>query len=144
MGHPSSATLRISLAHLSLPVCRMGRTSTLVLGLLLIVFFCEPRVGEAPFTRTPSATPVAAAPAKGAQDVAAASIRVEHELVHAPVVISAATPVRSRLATAVRHSRMQKRHETEQGPPTVASRARRMFFGDGTHRPEPFPRPTRD
>jgi hypothetical protein len=67
----------------------------------------------------------------------AATIRVVHQLVHVPVI---ASPVRATPIPSTRRARIDRGPE----PQRLHSRARRVLFGDGLHRPEPFPRPTKD
>lgn len=66
------------------------------------------------------------------------SIRIEHEIMRVPVKPAVPRPV-LRPQTSSRQARLQPRTE-----PQGHSRAHRILFGDGTYRPEPFPRPSRD
>jgi hypothetical protein len=117
----------------------MRRTLGLVVCFLLGMLSLS-RIGEAPVASqvTPAAVgvpPVAASSAVEQPLDATPSVRIEHHLVHVPV--TTISPVRTRSAPAVRQARMERRPDQSR-----ASRARRVLFGDGTYRPEPFPRPT--
>jgi hypothetical protein len=84
-----------------------------------------PGLGEAPVATEPL-------PARPA-DV---PVRIEHELIRVPEVRQPARPVLA--APPVRRART-----TASPQRAPLARARRVLFGDGTYRPEPFPRPTR-
>lgn len=79
-----------------------------------------------------------AAPAAAAQSAQPAPrpsdrIHVERTLVRATEEV-VEPPVRTERA------HVQPRREAEAVPPPLISRARRVIFGSGRHRPEPFPR----
>lgn len=114
-----------------------GRVLTL-LGLALAASVSLlPGFGEAPVATEPLAVP---GPAPDAP------VRIEHEFVTVPEVRQ---PVR---APGVRRppakrvappAPVTRARATERVPPAPLARARRVLFGDGTYRPEPFPRPAR-
>jgi hypothetical protein len=76
--------------------------------------------------------PLPAVPAERAVRV----VRVEHQL-----VIPALNVVEPTARTAAsRQVRRGQRPAAEAQPPVLLSRAKRVLFGDGRYRPEPFPR----
>lgn len=98
-----------------------------VLGLALVAsvtFF--PGFGEAPVATEPL-------PARPAD----APVRIEHELITVPEVRQ---PTRTRVVTLPPPVRRARTEPAQRAP---LARARRVLFGDGTYRPEPFPRPVR-
>ena len=93
-----------------------------------------PRASEAPPALLTSAgAPATPAAASGAVSEGP-SIRIEHELVIAPVW---RPPVRRSPEVAPRHVRMAGRRPQPAG---AIAGTRRLLFGDGKYRPEPFPR----
>lgn len=120
--------------HVSGLFDRMRSPSRVALAVLLLLGLGLSGVGEAPRPRAGSSVPAASIPITA---VTPPAVRLQEELVYAPVVRA---PGRTRVA-APPH-RVAARRASE--PPRLASRARRLLFGDGTYRPEPFPRPTRD
>jgi hypothetical protein len=96
-----------------------------------------PGFGEAPVATEPLGAPVPAAEA---------AVRIEHEFVTVPEVRQPVRapgvrpPAARRVAPPAPVSRARA---TERVPPAPLARARRVLFGDGTYRPQPFPRPSR-
>jgi hypothetical protein len=82
--------------------------------------------------RVQDAARAAAAPAQAAPRPSD-RIHVERTLVRATEEV-----VEPRVRTERAH--VQPRREAKAGPPPLISRARRVIFGSGRHRPEPFPR----
>jgi len=115
--------------------CEMSR-AVVSLACALIVLLVLHGVSEAPIARTQPASvdpPEIVEPPRTPP-----SVRIEHEIVRVP---SRALPrPRPRPTSAVR----QAQAAPNPAPLRVASRTRRVLFGDGTYRPEPFPRPSRD
>ena len=106
----------------------MSRRAALALLLSTVGLFAFPRLGEAPVARLNAgiapAPPAVAAPREP-------SVRIEQEVVQPKVIFD-----RNRVA-AVRKARATVPHTASPRTPTGA---RRVFFGDGKYRPEPFPR----
>lgn len=113
----------------------MRSPSRMVLAVILLLGLGLSGVGEAPRPRAGSSVPAAAS--VPVMPVTPPAVRLQEELVYAPVVRA---PGLTRVAAPLH--RVAGRRASE--PPRLASRARRLLFGDGTYRPEPFPRPTRD
>jgi hypothetical protein len=113
----------------------MLRAVVAVSGAALFVLFVQ-GVSEAPDART--ARPVTPAVAERPAPPTLPSVRIEHEFVRVPLAPPAPRPVVRPLVSSPQ-ARLQRRPE-----PQTHSRAYRMLFGDGTYRPEPFPRPSRD
>lgn len=124
---------RLRVMHMS-----AGARLVLFLCLLFLLVLSGPRVGEAPISESGPLEARSAAPAPDSPLSDPPAVRLEHELVYPPIVSThrapAARPLPFRHAAASRPREQVK----------FAERARRVLFGDGSHRPEPFPRPTRD
>ena len=106
------------------------------LACALVVLLVLHGVSEAPIARTEA--PAVNPPEIVESPQTPPSVRIEHEIVRVP---SRALPrPRPRSTSAVRQAQVAP----TPGPSSVASRTRRVLFGDGTYRPEPFPRPSRD
>lgn len=110
----------------------MSRWSGLAIVSLTSLLCLLPSLGEAP----PAATSEVPAPASTS---AAPAVRIQHEIVTVPYAVPRARTIAP--GGRFRSARALPRRPTDV---TAVARARRMLLGDGTYRPEPFPRPTRD
>ena len=112
------------------------RWTLLLLLCLVAIMLWRPRVGEAP--RGEIVAGAATSASAAATPAPAPSLRIEHQLVEVPAVSPA---VRSKPRPAARQARLARPAPSSQ---KLAGSTRRLLFGDGTYRPEPFPRPTRN
>jgi hypothetical protein len=89
------------------------------------------------FWPTTAESPVVAATPDAPRDVT-----VEHELIHASIVVATATPrPRLRPLRPLRTAALPPKAADSRKTPGLATRAAQAFLGDGRYRPEPFPRP---
>jgi len=112
----------------------MTRMVRLVLCSIL-VFLAGAGVGETPITDISSARTDARGAYAGAREPGLPSVRLEEELVHARTVTAAPAPVKP--SAALRRAALK----SPRGQAKPRGGALRVLFGDGTHRPQPFPRP---
>ena len=121
----------------------MRRVLGLALCVVVIAVWLAP-IGEAPVAKVAprSASTMTSAPV--GPGGATAAVRIEHEWIRVPVI---ASPPRVKPQPMLRHARLERPPGAVTPRPDTSrasSRARRVFFGDGTYRPEPFPRPTKN
>jgi hypothetical protein len=114
------------------PAMRTRRRIYLILAVTSAMAF----VAIASPWRVRDEAPAAAAPAQPAPRPSD-RIHVERTLVRATEEV-VEPPVRTERAHV--QPRREAEPEAEAGPPPLISRARRVIFGSGRHRPEPFPR----
>lgn len=122
------------MAHLSLG--NLGMPATRLVCCFLLVLF-GPGVAEAPNAKVSPASVDSSTSVDVPDRREDTAIRLEDRLIHVRVT---AERLRLRSDRPARQFRPPPRNDTT----TLASRARRVFFGDGAYRPQPFPRPTRN
>ena len=123
------------MAHLSLG--NLGMPAARLVCCFFLVLFGRAGVAEAPNAKVSPALVDSGASVDVPDRPEDAAIRLEDRLIHVRVT---AERLRPRSERPVRQFRPPPRNDTTK----LASRARRVLFGDGAYRPQPFPRPTRD
>lgn len=111
----------------------MSRRLLRMIALMTVLLCLVPAIGEAPLPGTPAAFKLRSAP------IAAPSVQLHHEL-----ITVASVSARPRPAAREARFRRAVANPNRAADRSVGTRARRLILGDGTYRPEPFPRLTRD